>query len=260
MSEQSKCPICSQKVEPDGPYFGGSEMLKCVRCGKYEIGIMARHEISHWSQQQRVNLSGFVRENQGCNIVSSNLSQFKNLPNLTVGESAEKIMMLLAKNFTRPGEVADLSSNTYFECLAVGRLTKQEELRFFLHDYLYGERGFLLRHELVTELGDDSRYSISPKGWAYIESLRHKNVDSQISFIAMWFDETVNDAWLAIDKAIRAAGYEPLRIDQKHHNNKIDDEIIAAIRRSKFLVADFTGQRGGVYFEAGFARGLWACQ
>jgi nucleoside 2-deoxyribosyltransferase len=31
---------------------------------------------------------------------------------------------------------------------------------------------------------------------------------------------------------------------------------MAHIRRSRFVVADFTGQRGGVYFEAGFALGL----
>jgi hypothetical protein len=81
----------------------------------------------------------------------------------------------------------------------------------------------------------------------------------------MWFDESMNDVWLAINEGIRAAGYEPLRIDQKQHNNKIDDEILAAIRRSKFVVSDFTKQRGGVYFEAGFARGLnleviWLCR
>ena len=124
--------------------------------------------------------------------------------------------------------------------------------------------GFLLLHPLVTEWGDDSRYSISPKGWAYLDSLRHGNSESQIGFIAMWFDESMNDAWKAIEKGIRAAGYKPLRIDQKEHNNEINDEIIAGIRGSKFLVADFTKQRGGVYFEAGFAKGLnleviWLC-
>jgi nucleoside 2-deoxyribosyltransferase len=46
-----------------------------------------------------------------------------------------------------------------------------------------------------------------------------------------------------------------LRIDQKEHANKICDEIIAEIRRSRFVVADYTGHRGGVYYEAGFATG-----
>ncbi|MFC1886373.1 hypothetical protein ACFLZM_04890, partial [Thermodesulfobacteriota bacterium] len=53
--------------------------------------------------------------------------------------------------------------------------------------------------------------------------------------------------------------------DPEHQfNGKIDDEIIAQIRRSRFIVADFTGHRGGVYYEAGFAKGLgleviWTC-
>jgi hypothetical protein len=36
---------------------------------------------------------------------------------------------------------------------------------------------------------------------------------------------------------------------------QICDEIIAEIRRSRFVVADYTGHRGGVYYEAGFAAG-----
>ena len=64
---------------------------------------------------------------------------------------------------------------------------------------------------------------------------------------------------------VRAAGYDPLRIDRVEHVAKIDDEIVAQIRRSRFVLADFTGHRGGVYFEAGFALGLnlpviWTCR
>ncbi len=85
--------------------------------------------------------------------------------------------------------------------------------------------------------------------------------DSSQSFIAMWFHESMAEAFeKGIKPAVEDAGYEPLRIDRKEHINKIDDEIIAEIRRSRFLVADFThgedGARGGVYYEAGFAHGL----
>ena len=63
-----------------------------------------------------------------------------------------------------------------------------------------------------------------------------------------------------IEPAIKDTGFNPLRIDRKEHINKIDDEIIAELRRSRFIVADFThgkdGARGGVYYEAGFAHGL----
>jgi hypothetical protein len=62
-----------------------------------------------------------------------------------------------------------------------------------------------------------------------------------------------------ISEGIRLAGYDPLRIDRTEHNNRIDDEIIASIKRSRFLVADFTAQRGGIYFEAGYALGIGLC-
>ncbi len=77
----------------------------------------------------------------------------------------------------------------------------------------------------------------------------------------MWFDNEMGAVYeRGFEPAIIGAGYKPMRIDQKTDVNKIDDEIIAEIRRSRFLVADFThgqsGARGGVYFEAGFAFGL----
>ena len=61
------------------------------------------------------------------------------------------------------------------------------------------------------------------------------------------------------------AGYTPVRVDNIDHINRIDDQIIAQIKTADFVVADFTGHRGGVYFEAGFALGLdlpviWTCR
>ena len=76
----------------------------------------------------------------------------------------------------------------------------------------------------------------------------------------------MHPAWLeAIGPGIGDAGYEPVRVDKVEHNNRIDDEIVAAIRACRFLVADFTGQRGSVYYETGLAHGLgkqviWLCR
>ena len=50
--------------------------------------------------------------------------------------------------------------------------------------------------------------------------------------------------------------FKAIKIDKIEHNNDINDEMIAQIRKSKFMVADLTGYRGGVYWEAGFAYGL----
>ena len=82
----------------------------------------------------------------------------------------------------------------------------------------------------------------------------------------MWFHKDLEDAWEnGLKVALQQTGYDPIRIDRTEHNEKIDDRIIAEVRKSGLLVADFTGQRGGVYFEAGFAMGLgipviWTCK
>lgn len=81
-------------------------------------------------------------------------------------------------------------------------------------------------------------------------------VASRQGFVAMWFDQSMEDVWSdGFCKAIEDAGYIPKRIDKIEHINKICDEIIAEIQKSRFVVADFTAQRGGVYYEAGFAAG-----
>ena len=108
---------------------------------------------------------------------------------------------------------------------------------------------------------EGSAFMLKPPGYARLAELDGINSGSKQAFVAMWFHESMNAAYeKGIAPAIREAGYEPLRIDQKDHINKIDDEIIAEIRRSRFLVADFTqgesGARGGVYYEAGFAQGF----
>lgn len=117
------------------------------------------------------------------------------------------------------------------------------------------------RPKTLDEIGDTHEIMLRPPGYARLAALDGSGAVSDQAFVAMWFDDSMNDAYEeGIAAAIREAGYEPMRIDKKNHNNKIDDEIIAEIRRSRFVVADFThgcsGARGGVYYEAGFAHGL----
>ncbi|MGD0826704.1 MAG: hypothetical protein ABSA09_01275 [Desulfobaccales bacterium] len=59
-----------------------------------------------------------------------------------------------------------------------------------------------------------------------------------------------------INNAIKKAGYKPYRIDAEPHNDRIDAKIISEIKNSRFVIADVTEQKRGVYFEAGFALGL----
>jgi hypothetical protein len=72
----------------------------------------------------------------------------------------------------------------------------------------------------------------------------------------MAFDKSLDGVKTAIHKAVEGAGYDPLRVDDDHYSGGVMDRILMHIRDSKFIVADFTKNRGGVYYEAGVAFGL----
>ena len=211
--------------------------------------------MSQWSGRQRLNLSGWIREHQDCEIVDSDIPNLAALNTPSVGEKAEKLLFRLSTAFPKPGEHMSIDARLELELLGRTSASDHQELDFLLKEYLLIEKGYLT----------DAGIRISPKGWAHLHELSQSNVGSNLGFIAMWFNASMDQAWKAIERGIESAGYKSLRVDQAQHNNRIDDEIVATIRRSKFVVADFTDQRGGVYFEAGFGLGLglqviWLCR
>ena len=90
------------------------------------------------------------------------------------------------------------------------------------------------------------------KGYGLDECERMLGNNKKV-FMAMWFDDSMKKARGQIRSAIELCGYEPMIIDDKEYNNQIVPEIFKEIEDSEFVVADLTGQRGGVYYEAGYA-------
>jgi nucleoside 2-deoxyribosyltransferase len=87
----------------------------------------------------------------------------------------------------------------------------------------------------------------------YLES---KN--SNICFVAMSFDAALMEIYTnAIQPAIIETGFVPFILHGEHIETglTINDAMIAAIKKAKFTIADFTQHKSGVYFEAGFALG-----
>jgi len=130
----------------------------------------------------------------------------------------------------------------------------EKEMEFYLKD--------LISEELI------SQYEASKDGFGML-SLTKKGIillressfnhDSKICFVAMSFSAELDKIYTnAIEPAILNCGFTPYIIkDQLIPTGKtINDEIIAGIKMSKFMIADFTKHRNGVYFEAGFGRGL----
>jgi len=225
------------------------------------------------------NFSSYIRENQS-QLFSENDAEFvSQIRTPSVTEKAAKLLRFIASYHPYAGEqfaipwiatkgqleaVASHKEDSYandpamfeqcaalFPYVAASWSRNAGEFLFLLNSYLRNTKRFL-------EDGDTSQFlRLPPEGWSYLASLEVPTTESKTAFVAMWFSEETDPLWKdGIRPAIFDAGYEPVRIDTVEHSNKIDDEIIARIRACKFIVADFTGQRGGVYFEAGFALGL----
>lgn len=278
--EISECLICNTPINnpsrPDDIFN-----FDCYRCGRYGLTkeVYYTNDLKSLNAVQRANLSGWIREHQGEVIDTENLKRLKSISTPTVHEKAVKLLKYFANKFPVAGnkiafdinilrDVSDAVSNNilngpisgkipeYIPLLAISWTQNFEEFYFIFVTYLVETKHYITSHK---------KPMISPEGWAFLDSLKYGNPDSQMAFIAMWFDPSMNPVLEQIEKAILDSGYEPKRVDKHEHVNRIDDEIIALIRQSKFIVADYTTQNKGVYFESGFALGLnlpviWICR
>jgi nucleoside 2-deoxyribosyltransferase len=238
--------------------------MDCLQCGEFEISRTALVNGRNWDDNQRAKLSAWIFAYRPSLISSDDVSNAINATRPSLQTRARSMLTYISNrygaghtfdysSFSRPvsdgngGQRRPVANSL----IPVGWNADEGEARFMLDTVLLDEVGYL--KTIPTNVGPVLQ--ISPKGWMALEGERTEN--SAIGFTAMWFSPTVQSLYDdAIKPAIASAGYEPLRIDAKEHNNKIDDEIVASIRAAKFVVADYTGERGGVYYEAGFAHGL----
>ncbi len=143
--------------------------------------------------------------------------------------------------------------------MAWSESTSPEEIPYLV-DYLE-ENGWVQEYFKGSDrIARSHSYRVTISGHVRIAE-ESANTDASQAFVAMWFDDSVESAYdEGIAPAIRDCGFNAKIINRDSTVDKIDDAIIAQIRRSRFLVADFThgdeGARGGVYYEAGFAHGL----
>jgi hypothetical protein len=167
-----------------------------------------------------------------------------------VVDNQERLLRVAAKRAGRPHNGAWFSFATDFTLIDC---QSSKEFSWYV-EWLIND---LLAFR--TGIGDErAQLTLSLEGWKRAQPIPRVGGAPGRCFVAMWFDASMNDIFeLGIKKAVEDCGLPiPIRIDRKEHNNQITDEIMAEIRDAEFVIADFSGNRGGVYYEAGFARGL----
>ncbi len=256
---ENLCSICEMLAETYPASFDGVHQ-KCPRCGEFKLSGSLVAALMNRTNTNIAKLSGWIRNQNRNGIVPKILTnEFQIIADRPIPTPTERADCLLSEAIYTQSR---LGGEFYFDGPRfVGATYSQDmgEVEYLAEMLIYDDS--LMKGELV-----DSGYKVLPKGYARAMDLTPKTAQSDKVFVAMWFDEKLEDVYeKGFHKGIVDAGYHPIRVDRIDHVNRIDDEIINQINQSAFIVADFTGHRGGVYFEAGYALGIgipivWTCR
>ena len=241
--------------------------------GKYWISGSAVGQVSPFNDHAKRLLTTWLCEQRRAGVEIPKISQsvldlIKSRQRLPVTERLTAALLFVGRNIRNLGDQVGLGKESEIDtlrCMAETESSSANEMYQLFA--MLRDTGYI---EGLFSIGGYFQVCPTRAGWHEIDAFNRPRSDSSQAFVAMWFSQATNDAYSSgIAPALSASGFKAVRIDKKEHNNKIDDEIIAEIRRSRFLIADFTCEsknvRGGVYYEAGFAQGLgipviWTCK
>lgn len=239
--------------------------------GRYRISGSALASIDRLSRSDRAKLTTLIldsnRLGEPFQVTTTTFDQLSAARPLTVAERMDRFLSYFAHRGFRPDtNIIWLTAHTE---TAKTMLAKQEAAAWIEAEDMTEVPAF---RRLLEDAGflhhTGSAVYITAGGFARMDELRRGGAPTKNAFVAMWFSDEMSAAYKdGIFPAITQTGFTPVRIDRKEHINKIDDEIVADIKRARFVVADFTtGEatsdagpvlipRGGVYYEAGLAQG-----
>lgn len=257
---QKTCPICkltNQIVLAERDY-GDKVTYDCNRCGRFNITESAEAVAEH--QNKLAELSAWIRERNIRKIDIPLLDSYfieellPSLPKYSPREKQVKLLEAVEQLTDFPGrEVVLIPEHE----LSLAWAENENEFKFYINSLM--DRGLLEIPNRGNRGVSSPLYPIviTAEGWEYLEKEQSNLLEKIQVFVAMSFSPELKSVYdNAIAPAVTATGYRPYRVDADHHLDRIDAKIIAEIKNSRFIVADVTQQKAGVYYEAGFAHGL----
>jgi hypothetical protein len=271
----TNCAICGARMSseatiPDhsNPYVNEYD---CPKCGRYTLDrALTLGRTS--DDREKIILSGIVRH-------GVDASEYGIFGELIARDNVDRIML----SSGAPGSV-DEQIAILLRCIGerasyYGEMTKYERAdvwaaRAFLPDWgklkvliddVVGSEKPLWRYKYNAGSSSGLELGLTLDGWRELGELKKQRGVGDQCFVAMWFHDRMFEIFdNHISKALKAEGFKPYLVSRDPHDERIDNRILAQIRKSRFMIADFTGLRGGVYYEAGFAEGLgipvmWSC-
>lgn len=274
MTALTNCPLCNYpgiKQHQRGSF--DMYLMECERCGTYIISyeVLIFSDIKAEFGKAGYILSGLTRELQETGgerptFLTTNLeTQLKHhlVPNVgRIEEKIQKLLLRLREKTEYFGQEINLGDIELAIPLAYAKNSRElQALLSLISEKNLARVGYTEPAKFVgtTDMAPAIRsvkITLLEAGWDLTNSYQKQNTDSDRGFIAVWFDESMNESIVAAEQAISENGFRPVCIRDEHFSEKIMDKALGEIRQSRFVVIDLTGARASVFFEAGFAHGL----
>ncbi len=268
MEKMNKCKFCGADITIGSSATPEIDGIDCPRCGFYGMSKSALACSLTLAMEELLLFSGYLRNNSSrSNPILLFADRLKKeeieitiapLKRLSILDKIDGITRFIGRNSKSLDERVPINvfnDYTKFYCFSL------EELVAMLNN--------LKSRNLIdlAKLSDPYTKGVclTVDGWQKYDQLREININSKKVFIAMSFDPQLKPIEHAVVTACGECNFKAFRVDSKEHTEKICDKIIADIKESRFIVADFTQNKHGVYFETGFALGLglpviWTCK
>ena len=261
------CPICGNSCTE--VHSAESVMYNCIKCGKYKMNDFGNEP--KLTEHHKLVLRHFysvipLGDKRRYDIIIDNDNIDKFVEGIdypkTLIDKIDIVLTYFVKNTNYYGETVDIRD--FYKISRILFCVKEKELWDIIR---YLETQNFIKQEFKDTGKGNYQCHVEAKGFQYYQSTIIPKLKSTQCFVAMWFNETEdperhilnmqNVYSVAIKPAIEFEDrFTSIKIDNVEHCNDINDEMISQIRKSRFMVADLTGYRGGVYWEAGFAEGL----
>jgi len=239
-------------------YESNNSTLDCLYCKKFRFELAGVKMLKHITDKQRRILSKRSCVHNLINNEPFSITKEKILgcTEPVPGDALEQLQYMLDK-------VAELAENLGQYTIP---LDSYAWTAILMCDNFEHEAAILncAREKAWLKEARDGSLSLTVEGWEYLDN-KPRRFKSKRAFVAMWFHSALDPICdKGIFPALEKTGYQPDRVDKTNHVDRIDDAIISKIRNSALVIADVTGERNGVYYEAGFAEGLgipviWLC-
>lgn len=264
------CPICKGEgiAEEESLESLTANKVLCMRCGEFILPLSTKSLLEY--RKFHHPFSSWIRERNSYDevplISETKLDEYFSITDKSITTKYE----LLLKHCIKQENgieyyLEDLGYNDMnLELLSLTWCKNEEELEILFR------KAIRLDHLASDDRGSFIIYRRTFDGIDFVESLGLNNNSNKI-FMAFRFTEDMKKQFeLTVKRAVEDASnnkLEAVRVSSSttDHDTKIDDELIGMLKASKAVIADFTGQRNAVYYEAGFAMGLgipviWTCK